>query len=153
MVSVPFLVFMQQRQDTVTKPQYIESLVAFPWRFPAAEDFVDVPSEWAAEAWDVEAVRSPLVHELRRDVSKSGKLCLREKQLEKMSELLRTDQAIALYKALRNDSPHRESEFRSDFLRLFEKHASQLPPELTRDQIIAMLGVDDATATELFGEE
>jgi hypothetical protein len=137
----------------VTKSQYIESLTASPWRFPEADGIADVPSDWAAAAWDVDAVRSPLIDELQRGVSKLGALWLDEKQLAKMSEVLRTGQVVALYEALTNDSPHRESEFRGDFVRLFAKHASQLPPELTRDQIIERLGVDEATAAGLLGEE
>lgn len=137
----------------VIKSQYIESLTASPWRFPEADGIADVPSDWAAAAWDIEAVRSPLVHELTRSVSKLGELGLDEKQLANMSDVLRTDQVVALYTALANDSPHRESEFRDEFARLFAKHASQLPPELKRDQIIERLGVDERTAAELLGEE
>jgi hypothetical protein len=137
----------------VTKSQYIESLAASPWRFPEASGIADAPSDWAAAAWDVDAVRSPFVHELTRSVSKVGELGLDEKQLAKMSAVLRTDQVVALYEALTNDSPHRESEFRGDFIRLFAQHASRLPRELTRDQIIAKLGVDEATAAEMLGEE
>jgi hypothetical protein len=49
--------------------------------------------------------------------------------------------------------PHREVEFRGDFLRLFAKHADRLPAELTREQIIRRLGVNEATAAQLLGVE
>lgn len=137
----------------MTELQYIESLAASPWRFPDADAIADVPSDWAAAAWDVEVVRSPLVHELQRGVSKLGELLLDKKQLAKMSEVLRTDQVVALYEVLRNDSPQRESEFRADFERAFTRHAGHLPSPLTRDQVIEKLGVDEATAAELLGED
>jgi hypothetical protein len=137
----------------VTKSQYIAALTASPWGFPRVDGAADVPGEWAAAAWDVQAIRAPIVDELIRDVSKVGQLCLDEKQLVKMSEVLRTDQVIALYEALCKNSPHRESEFRDDFQRFVAKHAHQLPPALTREQIIELLGVDEATADELLGDE
>src|SRR4051812_42877487 len=137
----------------MTRSEYFAALTASQWRFPEVDGAGDVPAEWASDAWDVEAIRAPIVDELVRGVSKVGQLCLDKKQLMKMSEVLRTDQVIALYVALCNESPHRESEFRGDFERFFAKHASQLTPPLTREQIIEMLGVDEATAEELLGED
>jgi hypothetical protein len=137
----------------MTKAQYIAQLTAIPWRFPEAEGIADAPPDWAVAAWEMEAVREPIVAELVQGVSKFGELCLDEKQLTKMSEVLRTDQVIAIYMALIHSSPHRESEFRAAFARLFAKHASHLPKELTRDEIVQLLGVDEATAATLLGEE
>jgi len=137
----------------VTKSQYTAALRASPWRFPGVDGAADVPSNWAADAWDVEAIGTPILNELRQGVNKVGKLCLDEKQLVKMSEALRTDQVIALYAELCNDSPHRESEFRGNFQRLFAKHARKLPEALTRDQIVQLLGVDEATAAELLRDD
>jgi len=137
----------------MTKPQYIEALVAVPWRFPAADGIDEVPPDWASAAWDVKAVRTPILDELRSSVSKLGELCLEDNQLRKMSAVLRTDQVVSLYESLTNDSPHRESEFRNEFVTAFSQHASHLPAELTREQIIERLGVDEATAAMLLGEE
>jgi hypothetical protein len=140
------------QQARLTESQYIESLAASPWRFPDVNGFADVPPDWAVAAWDVDAVRSPIMYELCRGVNKNGTLCLYDTQLVRMSELLRSDQVVALYEALRDGSPHRESEFRGEFERIFAKHVSRLPPVLTRDQIVKRLGVDEATAAELLGE-
>ncbi len=137
----------------MTKSQYIKSLAASPWRFPDADGFASVPSDWAAAAWDVEAVRAPIIDELRRGVSKLGALPLDERQLAKMSRALRTDPVVALYEVLRNEAPHREPEFRAAFTRLFADHANRFPPELTRGQIMDRLDVDEATASELLGDE
>jgi len=71
---------------------------------------------------------------------------MEDERLARMSEVLRSEQVIALYQALTDGSPHRESEFRGEFERLFAKHVSLLPPVLTRDQIVKKLGVDEATA-------
>jgi len=137
----------------MNRSQYIAALTASPWRFPQVDGADDVPSDWAGDAWEVEAIRAPIVNDLLRGVSKVGKLWRDEKQLMKMSEVLRTDQVITLYEALSNDWPHRESEFRPEFERLFARHATQLPPALTRDQIIELLGIDEADAAGLLGDE
>ena len=137
----------------MNRSEYIAALTASPWRFPDVDGAADVPSEWAADAWEVEAIRAPIVNDLLRGVSKVGKLWRDEKQLMKMSEVLRTDQVIALYEVLSNDSPHRESEFRPQFERIFARHANQLPPLLTREQIVELLGVHEDTAAEVLGDE
>jgi len=109
------------------RSEYIAALTASPSRFPEVDGADDVPSDWAADAWEVEAIRAPIVNDLLRGVSKVGKLWRDEKQLMKMSEVLRTDQVVALYEALSNDSPHREVEFPWRFSEDFRKARTPTP--------------------------
>jgi hypothetical protein len=137
----------------MTKSDYIQLLAASLWRFPDTDGIDDVPSDWAADAWNMDAVRSQIVHEICRRVSKFGELGLNESQLSKIGDVLRTEQVIELYEALTSDSPHRELAFRDDFERIFARHSAHLPPPLTRDQIVKRLGLDEVTAAELLGDD
>jgi hypothetical protein len=63
---------------------------------------------------------------------------------------------VRLFHALRDRSPHRESEFRPQFEQGFVGHVTNLPPPLTREEVIARLkvyGFGEATETLLIGEE
>ena len=75
-----------------------------------------------------------------------------EEFLARLSAALRTSQVVALFRQIRDESPHREAEFRPQFERGFARHASALPPPLTRSEVVAALGLDEATAAEFLGE-
>jgi hypothetical protein len=69
-----------------------------------------------------------------------------------MSAVLGTAQVVRLFEAIRDDSPHREVEFRPEFEAAFARHASSLPAALSRAEVIRKLGLDEEAARELLGE-
>src|SRR3712207_3171364 len=101
------------------RAQYIEAVADFPWKFPEVAGCDDPPADWAAAAWEAEAVQGTIVEEMRRYVSKVGSLMRDRAHLAKMSAVLSTEQVVRLFEYIRADSPHRESEFRPEFERGF----------------------------------
>ena len=129
------------------------ALASDPWKFPDAAGFDRVPADWGMAAWEMEAVRGTIVDEMCRCVSKTGTVAWDAGSLAKIAAVLSTEQVVRLFRAIRDQSPHRESDFRPEFEAAFARHADSLPPLLTRAQIIEQLQIDEATARELFGDD
>jgi hypothetical protein len=141
---------------TVERADYLEAVQRNSWTFPAVDGCPDPPPDWVAAAWDTEAVQRSIAHDMARDVSKNGELFCGQEFLEALSASLSTGQVVRLFHTIRDGSPHREEEFRSQFERGFARHVAALPPPLTRQEVAAALGkfgFDEATAAELMGEE
>jgi hypothetical protein len=73
--------------------------------------------------------------------------------LEFLSGVLTTEQVVAFFHQIRRGSPHRESEFRPAFEQAFARHAAALPPPLTREEVIDLLGCDPDGDMDIPGEE
>jgi hypothetical protein len=131
------------------RARYIDAITDSPWAFPAVDGLDSPPSEWAAAAWETAAVQDTVAEEMRRDVSKVGSVMRDTSSLARISDVLRTEQVVRLFEAIRADSPHREAEFRPQFERAFARHAASLPPPLTRAQIMEILQLDEEEARQL----
>jgi hypothetical protein len=139
----------------VERAEYLEAVQQSPWAFPAVDGCPNPPDAWVAAAWDTQAVQGSVLAEIVSDVSKTGDLFFAGTQdfWGRLSTALSTRQVVRLFRALRNESPHREAEFRPQFEQAFARHAAALPPPLTRREVAAALGLDDATAAEFLGVE
>lgn len=139
------------------RAEYLEAVQENPWTFPAVEGCSDPPPEWVAAAWDTEVVQESIASDMAREVSKNGTMFCGDAFLEGLSAALSTEQVVRLFRRIRDESPHRESEFRPEFVAGFAAHAAALPPPLTRDEVLSALvadfGLDIATAAELMGEQ
>jgi len=132
--------------------EYLEAINEDPWTFPAVEGCPDPPPEWIAAAWDTDTVQETIASDLAREVSKSGSLCCAPEFLETLAEALSAEQVLQLFEMIRNESPHRESEFRPEFEAGFAEYVDLLPPPLTRGEVIELLGAEEMVALELLGE-
>jgi hypothetical protein len=157
--------------SAATKDEYLRRLKVNAWRFPdlvgspwerppgqGDDPFAEhpeetlPPAEWVAEAWESEEVQESVVGSLARDVGKGLPLSCAG-FLELLSAVLTTNQVVAFFHRIRNESPHRESEFRPAFERAFARHAAALPPLLTREEVIEALGFDPGEGEEFRDEE
>lgn len=131
------------------RAEYLEAVQENPWTFPEVEGYPDPPPEWVAAAWDTEAIQESIASDMARGVSETGALLCGEAFLEGLSAVLSAEQVVRLFHTIRDESPHRESEFRPEFERGFARHAAALPPPLTRPEVIDLLQVDEQTGQPL----
>src|SRR5262245_44499417 len=110
----------------MTKADYFERIQKYPWSFPSVEGCVSPPQDWITEAWELQGIQGSLVYEMANEVSKNGEMFCGPEFLTNLSEALTTEQVVRLFMEIRDRSPHRESEFRSEFEAGFEKHLSAL---------------------------
>jgi len=132
--------------------RYLRAVAESPWRFPSAPGFDEPPTEWAAAAWELDAVHRTITREMSRDVSKVGSVVWDTTLLARMSAALGTAQVVRLFAAIRDESPHREAEFRPAFESAFARHAPALPSVLSRADVLRKLQLDEETARVLLGE-
>jgi hypothetical protein len=138
----------------VDREEYLRKIS--PTTFPAVEGCSHPPGEWIADAWDSEVIQRTLAWDFAKDVSQDGTIGYDTSYLARLSVLLRTEQVVRLYLTIREESPHREAEFRSQFVEVFSEHASALPPPLMRTEVLTALvskGFDTSVAVQLAGEE
>jgi RNAse (barnase) inhibitor barstar len=110
----------------MTKEEYFALICADPWHFPNVEGHPPPPAEWAREAWELEKIQNNVVYDMAREVSKTGVIGYGAR-LVSIAEVLTSDQVLRLFSTIRNCSPHRESEFRTEFEAGFPEHAPFLP--------------------------
>lgn len=110
----------------MTKEEYFALICADPWLFPNVEGHPPPPAEWASEAWELEQIQNNVVYGMAREVSKTGFIGYGAR-LVSIAEVLTSDQVLRLFSTIRNRSPHRESEFRTEFEEGFPEHAPFLP--------------------------
>jgi hypothetical protein len=135
------------------RADYLRALRGNPWNFPAVEGCPDPPPKWVAAAWDTRVVQDCIASDLARDVSKGGTMRCGPGYLEGLSAALSTEQVVRFFHLIRDQSPHREREFRPQFEQAFTRHAAALPPPLTRQEVIDMLGLDEKLARHLLDGE
>ena len=133
------------RQEFFARPNYWYYLGGAP-----------IPAPWIAEAWDqLPEFRETVTCEFVREASKNGELECIQSSLEFLTGILPLSRMVEVYEQVRATSPHRESEFRLTFERVFGARMSAFPPSLRRQEVIAALkscGFDEATALELMDE-
>ncbi|MFO0825238.1 MAG: hypothetical protein U0792_19315 [Gemmataceae bacterium] len=132
-----------------TKEEYFELIRSWGYDWPGPEGS---PVEWAREAWDLEEVQESQVYSLAREVSKGGSLACTPEFLALCSAILTDLQVRRLYLQIRARSPHREEEFRPEFLAAFAQHSHAIPSALTRDDITARLGMTAEEAARYWQE-
>lgn len=87
----------------------------------------EFPTEWMAEAWDDEEIRSDLTYGLSHMVSKVGELAHSAAYLDLLARALSHKQLIQLYMDIRDNSYRHEEEWREEFERTFPEVADLLP--------------------------
>ena len=127
-----------------TKDITFEEFLIDPNRYYYMEPVV-IPNEWIIRAWEESALfRENVTYEFSREASKNGDLDCLEDSLRRLISILPISRSIELYHAIRNESPHRESEFRPTFERILGKEISDFPDPFTNDQLVDMFGEDIA---------
>jgi hypothetical protein len=134
------------REDFFACPNY--------WYYPGG---APIPDQWIAEAWEqLPEFRDNVTYEFVREASKNGEMHSVQSSLEFLAGILPLARMVEVYERLRDESPHRESEFRPTFERVFGERMSAFPASLSREQVIgalAAVGFDEATALELMGDD
>ena len=133
------------REDFFARPNYWYYLGGAP-----------IPDQWIVEAWEqLQEFRENVTYEFVREASKNGDLYCVQSSLKFLAGILPLTRMVEVYERVRDESPHRESEFRPTFERVFGERMSAFPPALRRQDVIEALnalGFDEATALELMGE-
>jgi hypothetical protein len=116
-----------------------------------------IPDQWIAEAWEqLPEFRDNISHEFEQEASKVGELDAVQSSLEFLDRILPLHRMVEIYEKVRARSPHRETEFRPTFERVFGERMSAFPTPLPREDVVETLkafGFDEATALELMGGE
>jgi hypothetical protein len=116
-----------------------------------------IPDEWITEAWEqLPEFRDNISYEFEREASKVGDLDAIQSSLEFLDRILPLHRMVEIYEKVRARSPHRESEFRPTFERVFGERMSAFPTPSPREEVVDALkafGFDETTAAELMGEE
>jgi hypothetical protein len=129
---------------SATKDITFEEFLTDPNRYYYTEP-VAIPNEWFVRAWeDSAAFRENVTYGFSREARKNGDLDSLGESLGHLIAILPTNRIIELYQAIRNESPHRESEFRPTFERILGKRISDFPPAFTNEELVGMLGGDVA---------
>jgi hypothetical protein len=84
--------------------------------------------------------RDNLVHGIARYVSKLGLLSISDTQLRAMQMFFNVDDAVALYREIRDRSLRFEGEWREQFINYFPQARDALPPQqMTEEEYNAWL--------------
>jgi hypothetical protein len=107
-----------------------------------------IPAEWFREAWDVpeedpeKSLRKYVTGDIWHEANK-GCLPLVAGQLRSLASVLRADQWARMYDDIRRQEPHCESEIRREFIDAAPHSAAALPPPLSRDEVVRLLGSEE----------
>jgi hypothetical protein len=136
----------------MTKGEFLQRMREDPHGVPLPLDAT--PPEWMAAAWEIDSVREANSYDMARTVSKMGELFYTDEFLGLLGRSLSAERQVELFLGIRDNSPHRESEFRSRFEQMFPRSVPALPPPLTREEVIDMMGLDEKLAQHLLdGDE
>lgn len=108
-----------------------------------------IPDDWVRQAWETNesdperSLRQFITGDIWHEAN-SGCLPLVAGQLRWLGHVLRADQWGEMYREVRDQEPHRESEIRDEFERAAPDRQEHLPPPLTREQVVALLGSEEA---------
>lgn len=123
-----------------TKDVTLEEFLAEPSRYYYTEPVV-IPDEWVAKAWEQsESFRENVTYEFSREARKNGDLSCLEESLRQLASILPMNRNIDIYRSIRDMSPHRESEFRPTFDRIFGDQMTEFPVPFTDQQLVEMFG-------------
>lgn len=90
-----------------------------------------IPLEWRQEAVREPRMQRNLFWALERSVSKVGSFDLATDALFLVASVLSPEEAVALYRGIRDGSGRLEEEWRAEFVAAFPAAAQQLPPART----------------------
>jgi hypothetical protein len=135
----------------MTKDEYLQRVQQDPWQLSVKGVFP--ADDWLAAAWELEDVREAHSYSMARTVSKGGDLFFTNAYLTALGRSLSVPRQVELFHRIRGRSPHREVEFRGQFEQFFPRSKPFLPPPLTREEIVAALGLDEASAQHLIDGE
>jgi hypothetical protein len=108
------------REDFFGRPNYWYYLGGAP-----------VPDEWIAEAWErIPEFRDNVMYGFEREASKVGELDALTESLQFLDGILPLRRMVEIYERVRERSPHRESEFRPTFERVFGQRMADFPAPL-----------------------
>ena len=108
-----------------------------------------IPDDWVRQAWDANesdperSLRPFITGDIWHEAN-SGCLPLVAGQLRWLGHVLRADQWGELYREVRDQEPHIELEIREEFMRAAPERQEHLPPLLTREKVVALLGSEKA---------
>lgn len=95
-----------------------------------------LPAAWIAEAWErLPEFRANVSYEFEREASKMGDLDAIQSHLEFLDRILPLQRMVELYEKVRERSPHRESEFRPTFERVFGERMQAFPSPLPAEPV------------------
>jgi hypothetical protein len=98
------------------------------WYYLGGEPIAD---EWIAAAWEeLPEFRDNVTYEFVREASKIGDLGAIQSSLEFLAGILPLARMVEIYERVRARSPHRESEFRPTFERVFGERMGAFPAPL-----------------------
>ena len=123
--------------EPLTREVYLREVEQWPYALFTPGQ---TPAEWAAAAWETDRVRDELSGEMARTVSKGGELAYTDEYLRFLSESLPVPRQVELFLYIRDRCVTREPEFRPGFERAFPACVPLLPPPLTRQQLLDLLG-------------
>jgi hypothetical protein len=135
----------------MTKDDFLERMRENPHGVPLPLEAT--PPEWMAAAWEIASVREANTYDMARTVSKVGELFYTDEFLGLLGRSLSVDRQVELFRRIRQGSPHREAEFRGQFEQRFPRSVPNLPPPLTREEVIDIMGLDEGSARHLLDGE
>ena len=106
------------------KDEFLTNILHF--RFDPAS----IPSEWMSEAWESAGVRENLTYDIKRIISKTGKIDYDEGFQNLLGRSLTCDQVVGLYVFIRDNAYRSEEEWRPQFTQIFARCAGSLPAPL-----------------------
>jgi hypothetical protein len=90
-----------------------------------------IPASWIAEAWEkLPEFRDNITYEFVREASKNGDISCIQASLEFLAGILPLARIVEVYERVRDRSPHRETEFRPTFERVFGERMAAFPAPL-----------------------
>ena len=90
----------------------------------------EIPADWMTEAWDRVEIRRYLTDDMTRMVSKTGEISYTREFGELLRRSLTCDQAVQLYRDIRDNARRNEDEWRPQFAQWFPQCVSALPRAL-----------------------
>jgi hypothetical protein len=128
----------------VTKEEFLSDPVAI----YLDSSVLSIPADWFRQAWDKEAeepekcLRKFVIGGIWHEANK-GCLPLIAGELRSLAAVLRADQWLRMYEDLREQEPHIESEIREEFVKVASASTAELPPPLTREEVVRLLGSEE----------
>jgi hypothetical protein len=111
---------MVTRDELFARPNY--------WYYLGGQPIHDA---WIAAAWEeLPELRDNVTYELVREASKVGDLDAIQSSLELLAGILPLTRMVEIYERVRARSPHRESELRPIFERVFGERMAAFPSPL-----------------------
>src|SRR5262249_41631164 len=105
-----------------------EEFLANPLRHLFRNADLAPPFDWIRAAWENPELQREAIYSLSRSVSKVGSCSIASDWLNLLSPALSPQQALDLYKQIRDSTKRSESEWRGEFEAAFPNSVPLLPP-------------------------